>query len=126
MRKHLLFVSVITVLLTLQGCYVNRHTIGTGPVGKCYNCKKVSGYKQLYLFWGLLPIGNPGSVQPQGGEKGYQIKSSTNIVDMLINGLTFGILSSRTVKYLVRREDYRSGKTPTPAPTPTPPPAPKP
>lgn len=91
--------------MTMQSCYVHRHTIGNGPVGREGDKKKVSTTKQLYLFGGLIGVGSPNTSNPPYGENGYQIKTSSNIVDMIITSLTFGIVSTRTVKIFVKRED---------------------
>ena len=71
------------VLLSLNSCYVNRTTVGNGPIGKGESVR-YSHKKQLYLFWGLVAINQS---QPQlPVECGYQIKSSFNAIDARVSG----------------------------------------
>ena len=89
------------VLLSLNSCYVNRTTVGNGPIGKGESVR-YSHKKQLYLFWGLVAINQS---QPQlPVECGYQIKSSFNAIDAIVSGLTGGIFSMRSVKVLVFKD----------------------
>jgi hypothetical protein len=77
----------------------NRVTIGSGPVGRQGSSKVYSKTKQLYIFWGLCPLGRSQPAIPE--HKNIQIKTSHNIGDLLISFITFGIIDSRTVKILV-------------------------
>jgi len=89
------------ILLSLNSCFVNRTTIGNGPIGKGESVR-YSHKKQMYLFWGLMALNQS---QPQlPAECGYQLKSSFNFVDALVSGLTGGIFSMRTVKVLVFKD----------------------
>lgn len=87
------------VILSLSGCFVNRHTIADGPIGK-ESSVRYSHAKQVYLFWGLIALGHPQPATPQ--LCGYQIKTAYNGVDMLINLLTGGIVGTRNIKVLVK------------------------
>ena len=102
-------------LLSLSGCFVNRHTVGDGPRGGAFEDKTVySKAKQFYVLAGLVPLGRTHNLTPPSGN--YQIKSSYNFVDMLINGLTLGFVNSRTVKVLVWPEEaiHRRPESPKP------------
>jgi len=98
MRK-ILPLLIILFSLSLNSCYVNRTTVADGPVGK--SGVRYSHTKQMYLFWGLLPIGQAQPRAPQGC--GYQVKTAFNFVDILINGITGGIFGTRNIKILVNK-----------------------
>jgi len=101
--KNALKVSVLFfVILSLNSCYVNRTTVGNGPIGKNDESVKYSKKKQMYLFWGLVAINQSQPALPV--ECGYQIKSSFNVIDAIISTLTGGIFSMRTVKVEVFKD----------------------
>lgn len=102
MRKAIQTIILCFTILSLDSCYVNRTTVGDGPVGKDGPTARYSHAKQLYLFWGAVSLGQSQPVIPQGC--GFQVKSSFNFIDMLVSGLTGGIFSMRTVKILVYKD----------------------
>jgi hypothetical protein len=87
-------------VLSLNSCYINRHTIGDGPIGRA-PAVKYAHAKQVYLFWGLWAVGHPVPATPQ--DCGYQIKTAFNVVDGIISMLTGGIVSTRNIKILVNK-----------------------
>ncbi len=99
-RRALPFILVATLL---QSCFVNRHTVGDGPVGRNTNVKTYSRAKQVYLFWGGLSLGQANPALPPEGV-GYQIKSVFNGWDGLISGITGGLVSTRTVKIKIFKD----------------------
>ena len=96
---------VVWFCVMLSSCFVHRHTVGDGPAGGVWEQGKSvrSTSKQIYILAGLVPIGRAGINPPSSGN--YQIKTSMNIVDMLISGITFGVLQLRTVKVIVWDRD---------------------
>lgn len=102
LRRIFAMAVLALVLLGSPGCFVNRHTVNNGPEGK-RGLVKYDQRRKVYLFWGLVGLGkNRGPMTPSNC--GYQIKTSNNAWDMLIYGLTGGIVSSRTQKILVSRD----------------------
>ena len=89
------------LVLSLNSCYINRTTVGDGPVGKDTPATHYSHAKQMYVLWGLLPLKHTQPAAPIGC--GYQVKTSFNFVDALVSGLTAGIFSMRTVKIMVNK-----------------------
>jgi hypothetical protein len=72
--------------------------------------KRVVTLKQgraVYLFGGLINISHPGIPTKANNYPGYQIRTSTNILDGLITSLTGGIITTRTVKILVKKADFK-------------------
>ena len=112
MKKILTLSVLFSILLT--SCYVNRTTVGYGPVGETLHTRTYSVAKQRYVLFGLvrLPHNNP-KVPPQG--VGFEIKSGFTFVDGLITAITAGIYGQRTVKILVEKEvekELNSGQQP--------------
>jgi len=101
MKNALKITLLSLILLSLNSCYVNRVTVGEGPIGKGESVR-YSHKKQLYLFWGLVAINQSQPKLPM--DCGYQIKSSFNAIDAIVSGLTGGIFSMRTVKVLVFKD----------------------
>jgi Bor protein len=99
--KKLIVLSIALPVL-LSSCYVNRNTVGSGPVGKDPNVTTYSQAKQLYLFKGLVALNNPDPAKPTDGN--YQIKTCQNLVDDVVSSITFGVFNMRTIKILVKRK----------------------
>ena len=91
----------LTLMFSMQSCYINRTTVGDGPVGKSGSKEQYSKTKQLYLFWGLIAVGQGQPATPTSPN--YQIKSSSNFWDGVIGGITGGILCTRTVKVYTKK-----------------------
>jgi hypothetical protein len=102
MRKFIVIGCLAVSLLSLNSCYVNRHYVGDDAPQRRAATKVYSHAKQVYLFWGLIAVGNPHPATPT--ECGYQIKSAYNGVDMLINLFTGGIVGTRNIKILVNKD----------------------
>jgi hypothetical protein len=102
MKNPLKLSVLFLVLVSLNSCYVNRTTVGTGPIGKGDSAVRYSHKKQMYLFWGLVAINQSQPKLPV--DCGYQLKSSFNFVDALVSTVTGGIFSMRTVKVLVFKD----------------------
>src|SRR5579863_5893854 len=101
MKRFTLLMASGWFILSLNSCFVNRTTVADGPIGKEKSIKYAKA-KQMYLFWGLVPIGQAQPRTPV--ECGYQVKSVFNFWDMLVSTITGGIFDLRTVKILVRKE----------------------
>ena len=90
------------VLVSLSSCFVNRTTVGNGPIGKAKETATYSHQKQMYVLWGLLALKQ---AQPQlPVQCGYQLKTSFNAIDGIVSTLTLGIFSMRTQKTLVFKD----------------------
>ena len=101
--KNALNVSVLFVaLLSLNSCFVNRTTVGNGPVGKGHETATFSHQKQMYLLWGLVSIGQAQPKLPM--DCGYQVRTSFNAIDAIVSTITGGIFSMRTQKVFVFRD----------------------
>lgn len=114
MRQQFFSLSIICILTFLaSSCMTHRHTVGDGPVGARGKTNVHSRAKQAYIFWGIVPLGRPEPNRPEHGN--YQIKTGFNVGDAILNTLTFGIVTFRTIRILVHKEekvydkDYQDG-----------------
>jgi hypothetical protein len=101
MKTLKLFLAILTISTLLSSCYVSHTTIGSGPVGNDRNTVNYSSTKQLYLFWGLVPIGQKQADVPKDGN--CQVKTSLKVVDAIVYTLTGGILSMQTIQVITKK-----------------------
>lgn len=101
MKKIISLLIVFSTLFT--SCYVNRTTVGYGPLGETLHSRTFSKVKQHYILFGLVRLNNGNPKTPPPGV-GYEIKSSFNIVDGFFTLITLGLYGQRTVKILVEKE----------------------
>ena len=57
--------------------------------------------KQLWLFWGLIPLGRTSVSTPSDGD--CQVVTKFKFSDVLISGLTGGILYSYSIEVKVKK-----------------------
>lgn len=104
MKNQLLQIIIFSFLILLStSCMTHRHTIGDGPVGAKGKTEIHSRAKQGYIFWGLVPLGRPQPAAPSHGN--YQIKTGANVGDAILGTITLGIITFRTVRIIVYKED---------------------
>jgi len=99
--KKLIILSVLFSLL-FTSCYVNRVTVGYGPVGESLSSRTFSKIKQRYVLFGLVRLNHENPQLPPS-TVGYEIKSGFTLVDGLLTMVTAGIYGQRTVKILVNK-----------------------
>lgn len=104
MKNRLLKLITFSFLILLStSCMTHRHTVGEGPVGTKGKTEIHSRAKQGYIFWGLVPLGRPHPTTPSHGN--YQIKSGSNVGDAILGTITLGLVTFRTVRIIVYKED---------------------
>ena len=95
------FVVALSLMsMSLSSCYISRVAVGSGPIGKDKTATTYSTQKDMFLFWGLLPLTPTNPKEPTDGN--YQVQVSTQFVDWLVTRITGGIFGLRTVKVLVK------------------------
>ena len=57
--------------------------------------------KQLWLFWGIIPLGRTNVNTPSNGA--CEVQTSYTVSDVLISGLTGGIITSYSIKVRVKK-----------------------
>ena len=78
---------------------VGKYREGSGRV---YTYSKA---KQMWLFWGIIPLGRTKTSTPSSGS--CQVVTRFNFIDFLINGLTVGVLNAQTIKVNAKKEMKR-------------------
>jgi hypothetical protein len=98
--KHLFIFSFLS--LFLFSCMTTKTAVGEykEQQGKEYTYAKG---KQLWLFWGIVPIGRTSVNTP--GDGNCEVVTRFNVGDALISGLTLGILTSYTIKVKAKRPE---------------------
>lgn len=103
MRNQLLSVIILLALaLNVTSCMTTKTSVGEfkEQVGEEYTYAKG---KQLWLFWGLVPIGRTNVNTP--GHGNCEIITKFKAGDVLISCLTGGIVTSYTIKVKSKRVD---------------------
>lgn len=93
-------IIVITVSSSLTSCMTTKTDVGA------YREKQGNEYtyakgKQIWLFWGLMPLGRASVNTP--GDGNCQVITRFNIGDFLISGLTGGIVTTQTIKVKAKK-----------------------
>lgn len=87
--------ALAAALLTasLQGCMVHRHRVGVGPNGL-----SSESHRQVYLFFGLLRLGDVDPQRLAGDVSGYEVVTEYSFVDFLLQPFLLVVTgTSRTV-----------------------------
>lgn len=87
MRKICL---VLGVVASMSSCMIQTHTVGNGG-GEVEFARK----KSIYIIGNR--VSEVDSKELAGGATDYTIDTRYNFMDFLYNGITFGILGTRTV-----------------------------
>lgn len=95
---------LLIISLTLGSCMVTKTNVGQyrETEGNTYVYAKG---KQLWAFWGILPIGYTNVSTPSSGN--CQVMTKRTFGDILITTLTAGIISSYTIKIKAKREQSK-------------------
>lgn len=100
--KSLMLVGIlaITVSTSLTSCMTTKTNVGA------YREKQGNEYtyakgKQIWLFWGIMPVGRTSVNTPGDGD--CQVITWFNFSDLLISGLTCGIVTTETIKVKAKK-----------------------
>lgn len=94
MKKSILLLTFASTLF-FSSCLTTKTSVGDFREIKGDEYTYAKG-KQLWLFWGLLPLGRTDVNTP--GDGNCEVVTRYNFSDCLITGLTAGIISSYTIK----------------------------
>ena len=84
-------ILLTTFILILSACTTHTHIVGNGAQGNYEKSKR-----QLWVI-SLVAINDVDTQEMAGDATDYEIQTQMDIVDILINALTSGIISSRKV-----------------------------
>ncbi len=99
MKRNFILLLGLLCALTLTSCYGTKTSVGAYRENikvddiATYNYSKG---KQMYLFWGFLPMGRAQVATPHHGN--CQIKTRHGLLDMLLTFVTGGLFSMQTIK----------------------------
>ncbi len=88
-------ISIAIISLSLNSCMMTKTSVGEykQQTGEEYTYAKG---KQLWLFWGIMPLGRTSVATPPDGN--CEVVTKLKFGDFLISGITVGILTSQTIK----------------------------
>ena len=92
MLSKCLAVVLILGLLFVIGCSTHIHKVGNGPQGN-----DVMVARQWYVVAGLVPINAVDTNTMAGEATDYEIRTTQTVLDSIITGVTFALVTSRTV-----------------------------
>lgn len=91
----------LCIMVCLSSCMMTKTPVGTYQESQGQEYTYAQG-KQIWLFWGLLPIGRTHVNTPADGN--CAVVTRLDLVDFLISGLTGGIIRTQTIKVKTKRK----------------------
>ena len=95
MKKQKTLLMALLCVVSFSSCLTTKTNVGNyrEATGNRYTYSKA---KQVWLFWGILPIGRTHTSTPSNGS--CQVITRFNLTDLLISGITGGIVTTETIK----------------------------
>jgi hypothetical protein len=95
------FLVLAIVLIAISSCMTTKTQVGTfrEQQGEEYTYAKA---KQIWLFWGLFPVGRASANTPASGN--CEVVTRKNLGDVIISTLTAGIVTTYTIKINAKKE----------------------
>ena len=90
MKPKILIIATSFVLF-ISACTTHTHIVGNGAQGSAEVSKR-----QLWVI-SLVPINDVDTRKMAGGATDYEIQTQVDFIDIIVSGLTSGIVSSRNV-----------------------------
>lgn len=91
----------ITVSSTLTSCMTTKTSVGAYRETQGNEYTYAKG-KQIWLFWGIMPLGRVSVNTP--GDGNCEVITRFNVGDFLISSLTGGIVTTQTIKVKAKRK----------------------
>ena len=95
----------MVLLATLGSCMTTKTTVGKFDDSRTASYTYAKG-KQVWLFWGLAPMGRTNVRTPDEGN--CQVVTKQNFGDVLISGLTGGLVRTHTIKVKVNQNPQQA------------------
>ena len=90
MKPKILIIAA-SLILFVSACTTNTHIVGNGAQGNAEVSKR-----QLWVI-SLVPINDVDTRKMAGGATDYEIETQVDFIDIIVSGLTSGIVTSRNV-----------------------------
>ena len=102
MKKIQILSIVLLSSMLMSSCMTTKTSVGSfnEEEGKEYVYDRG---KQMWLFWGLLPIGRTDLSTPSDGT--CEIVTTFKFTDVLISSLTGGLVTSYSIKVKDKKQD---------------------
>lgn len=91
----------LCIMVCLSSCMMTKTPVGTYQETQGQEYTYAQG-KQVWLFWGLFPMGRTAVNTPADGN--CAVVTRLGFVDFLISGLTGGIVTTQTIKVKTKRK----------------------
>lgn len=100
--KQFLSKLIVCVFLSLSAtsCLTTKTSVG-GFKEAQGNEYVYSKSKQIWLFWGLMPLGRTNTNTPANGQ--CEVITRFNVVDLIITGCTAGLITTETIKVVAKK-----------------------
>lgn len=95
-----ILLAVTIFSLSLTSCLMTKTAVGEYKMQEGKPKTYAKG-KQLWLFWGIVPLGRTNVNTPSNGA--CEVQTSYTVSDVLISGLTGGIITSYSIKVRVKK-----------------------
>lgn len=101
--KSLTLIALLafTVSTSLTSCMTTKTSVGAFRETQGAEYTYAKG-KQIWLFWGLMPLGRASVNTP--GDGNCEVITRFNVGDFLISGLTGGIVTTQTIKIKAKKK----------------------
>jgi hypothetical protein len=109
LKSKLIILLIIVVCSSmLTSCLTTKTSVGSFKEiqGSEYTYSKG---KQLWLFWGIFPLGRTNVNTPVDGN--CEVITRFNFGDVLLSGLTFGIVTSYSIKVKAKKQQVENKST---------------
>ena len=90
MKTKILIIAT-SVVLFFSACTTHTHIVGKGAQGTVEVSKR-----QLWVI-SLVPINDVDTRKMAGDAMDYEIQTQVDIIDIIVSGLTSGLITSRNV-----------------------------
>ncbi|NBR15930.1 MAG: hypothetical protein EBU01_15340 [Crocinitomicaceae bacterium] len=99
-----LFFSIL-LLTSVSSCMTTKTNVGTFKETQGEEYTYAKG-KQMWLFWGLIPLGRTSVSTPADGN--CQVITRYNFGDAVISSITGGIFTTHTIKIKAKRPESKT------------------
>lgn len=103
--KVLYFFFSVILVSTLTSCLTTKTSVGAYKEAQGNEYTYAKG-KQFWLFWGFLPLGRTNVNTPGDGD--CEVVTKFKFVDVLLSGLTGGIVTSYSIKVNAKKKSVNS------------------
>lgn len=101
MKRTVIKLSIaFSIVVLLSSCLSTKTSVGAYREAQGSEYTYAKG-KQLWLLWGLVPLGKTNVNTP--GDGNCEVITRFNFGDVLISGLTAGIVTTYTIKVKAKR-----------------------